>query len=235
MKIESIKVAKGFQYSDAPQRSPEWIAIRAPRVGSSDLYRWMAVSKRDGKTPLKARQDVERELAFAKTFNIPFSKFTHAAMQEGIDNEDFLADQYAQVKKVELIKVGCAYNDVFVASPDRAIKGENGGVELKWLYDTVWSEVVANNKPIDDHYKQMQGQMWAFGWEFVDYVAGDGNTGRFIVIRVKRDQALIKEIMESVKAVKDVKPMSTKNVYEFNAGVPETVKDTGVNPWQSSN
>ena len=42
MIIKPITPAEGFSYSDAPQRSPEWIAIRAPRIGASEIGGYMA-------------------------------------------------------------------------------------------------------------------------------------------------------------------------------------------------
>lgn len=216
--ISQIKAAKGFAYSDAPQRSPEWLAIRAPRVGASDLGRWMAVSKSNGK-PLKGRLDLEREIAFSKAFGAPFSKFTTGAMQAGIDNEDFVADQYSSQMGVVTEKCGCFYNDYFVASPDRLV-GEDGLVEIKWLFDASWSAVVESGEPLPEHYLQMQGQLWASGRKWVDYVAANGNTGRFVVITVKPDADVIAQIAESVPAVADIAPMATDGIFAFSGTVP---------------
>lgn len=229
MKLATITGAKGFDYSDAPQRSPEWLAIRAPRIGASELGKWMAVGKRDGK-PLKARLDLEREIAFSKAFGVPFSKFTNAAMQAGIDNEDFVADQYSSQMGVALEKCGCFYNDYFVASPDRLI-GDEGLVEVKWLFDASWSEVVETGEPQPDHYLQMQGQLWATGRKWCDYVAANGNTGRFIVITVKRDEDVIKQIKDSVPAVADIAPMATDGVFAFIGALPAIEQATGEVIW----
>jgi predicted phage-related endonuclease len=229
MKIAQIIAPKGFKYSDAPQKSPEWLAIRAPRVGASELGALMGKGKKD--QYLAPRKKLLRELAFQKVLGVPFSKFVSGAMQEGIDNEDFVANEYSSQMGVALEKVGCFYNKHFVASPDRKIAGKNAGVEIKWLYDNEWSEVVENQKPKDEHYLQVQGQMWATGWDYVDFVAGNGNTVRFVVLRVKRDEATIKEIAKEVKIVDEVEPMKIDNVFEFNGGVPESVKDEGENIW----
>lgn len=229
MKINTLTAAEGFQYSDAPQKSPEWIGIRAPRVGASELGALMGKGVKG--QYLAPRKQLLREIAFSKRFNVPFSKFTNAAMQAGIDNEDFVAEQYAKQAKVELAKVGCFYNDEFVASPDRVIVGQNAGVEIKWLYDNAWSLVVENNEPEADHVLQMQGQMAATGWDYVDYVAANGNTGQFIVIRVERDEDKIAEILEEVKAVAEVLPMEVKNVYKFTTEPPTPVVDEGDTKW----
>lgn len=226
VKVEQIKVAKGFKYSDAPQRSPEWLGIRAPRIGASDIGKYMAKGVKG--QYLAGRKEVEKKIAFSKAFGVPFENYVNGAMQAGIDNEDFVADQYSSLHGVVLEKVGCAYNDWFVASPDRRIVGQNKGVEIKWLFDNEWSEVVLTKRPKQDHYDQVQGQMWAFGWDEVDYVAGNGNTGRFIVVTVKRDEDRIKEIMEEGESVLAIKPMSTEGVFEFTTKAPETTKEEDV-------
>lgn len=214
MKIKTITGAKGFDYDAAPQRSPEWVQQHTGRVGASQLGRWLSVSKKDGK-PLKARQDLEKEIAFAKAFNQPFSTYTTSAMQAGIDNEGFVRDQYSSQMGVVVTEAGAFYNDYFIASPDGLI-GDDGGLEIKWLQDTNWAEVVLSNSPLSEHYLQIQGNLYASGRTWWDYIAASANTGRFVVIRVERDEKLIAEIAESVKAVADIAPMNTDGVFQFS-------------------
>jgi len=230
MIVEEIKGAEGFNYSDAPQRSPEWVDIRAPRIGASEIGAYMAKGVKG--QYLAGRKTIEKKIAFSKAFKVPFTNFVTSAMQAGIDNEDFVADQYSSQMGVELRKVGCFYNAWFVASPDRDVVGTDGLVEIKWLFDTEWSEVVLTRAPKQEHYDQMQGQMWATGKKWVDYVAGNGNTGRFIVIRVMRDDERIAEIEAEGESVLAIEPMDTENVFEFTNGVPESIKDTKENPWE---
>lgn len=206
--------AKGFAYDGSPQRSRKWIDLHVGRVGASQLGNWLAVSKRDG-SPLTARLDLEREIAFAKTFQTPFTHFVTKAMQDGIDNEDFIRQQYSDKFKVVVDEVGCFYNDHFVASPDGLVAG-NGGIEIKWLQDTNWTKVLQTRQALDDHYKQIQGNLLATGRQWWDYIAANPNTGRFIVIRVKPDKRLMTQISESVKMVEKVKPFSAKGVFQFN-------------------
>lgn len=219
-KINQITGAKGFNYSDAPQRSPEWLQIRSTRIGASDLGEYMKKGVRG--QYLVGRKNVEQKLAFQKAFGVPFSGYVTGAMQEGIDNEDFVADEYARAKGVELYKTGCFYNDWLVASPDRGIVGQNGGVEIKWLYDAEWSAVTESSQPKYEHYIQMQAQMLTTGWDFVDYVAGNGNTGKFKVVRVLRDPDTIAEIEAERDSVLAIKPMETTEVFSFSTEPPVT-------------
>ena len=221
MLLNTLEVAKGFTYSDAPQKSPEWIAIRAPRIGASEIGAYMAKGMKG--QYLAGRKEVEKKIAYAKAFGVPFEGYVNGAMQAGNDNEEFIANQYAMQQGVELEKIGCAYNDWFVASPDRKIVGQNGGVEVKWLYDKEFAELLLTGFPKNEHYSQMQGQMWAFGWEFVDYVAGNGNTNSFYVVRVNRNDAHIEEIKAEGDSVLAIEPMAVEGVYKFSAQAPSTI------------
>lgn len=218
MKIQAITGAKGFDYSDAPQRSPEWQAIRAPRIGASEIGEYMAKGVKG--QYLAGRKKIEKKIAYAKAFGVPFEGFVNGAMQAGIDNEDFLAQEYEKQTKLITEKVGCFYNDWFVASPDRRILDQNGGVEIKWLYDTEFAELLLTGFPKQEHYDQMQGQMYATGWDFVDYVAGNGNTGKFYVLRIKRNETRISEIEAEGDSVKAIKPMEVENVFSFSQPAP---------------
>ena len=172
---------------------------------------------------LAGRKEAEKKIAYAKAFGVPFEGYINGAMQAGNDNEEFIANQYAMQQGVELEQVGCAYNDWFVASPDRHIVGQNGGVEIKWLFDKEFAELLLTGFPKDLHYDQMQGQMWAFDWEFVDYVAGNGNTNRFYVVRVNRNDARIEEIKAECDSVLAIEPMAVEGVYEFTTQAPSTI------------
>lgn len=220
MKVSSIKPAPGFEYDDSPQRSPRWLEIRAPRIGASEIGEYMAKGVKG--QYLAGRKKVEKKLAYAKAFGVPFEGFVNGAMQAGIDNEDFIAEQYEKQSGLKTEKVGCAYNDWFVASPDRRIVGHKAGVEIKWLYDTEFAELLLTGFPKQEHYDQMQGQMWAFGWDFVEYVAGNGNTGKFYHVSIHRNDKRIEEIEAERESVLAIEPMETKGVYSFSEPAPVT-------------
>lgn len=225
MDIKQVTAPKGVTYSDAPQRSPQWIADRVGKVGASERADWMAVSKRPNKegihTPLKARTDLEQKKAFEKTFNVPFSMYVTGAMQDGIDNEDFVRDEYAKATKQHVQVAGYFFDKHSVASPDGLI-GDDGGLEIKWLQDSNWTKVLAENKPLDDHYVQIQDNLRMSGRTWWDYVAANPNTGRFIIIRVERDEELIAAIAESAPEVEKVEKLTQDNVHQFSTFMPDT-------------
>ena len=222
----NTEVAKGFTYSAAPQRSPEWIAIRAPRIGASEIGAYMAKGVKG--QYLAGRKEIEKKIAYAKAFGVPFQGFVNGAMQAGIDNEDFITQQYAQQQGVEVEQVGCAYSDWLVASPDGKIKGQKGGVEIKWLFDKEFAELLLTGFPKNEHYDQMQAQMLAFDWEFVDYAAGNGNTSSMYIVRVNRNNDRIAEIEAERESVLAIEPMKTEGVYKFTSEAPSmTVEELG--------
>lgn len=242
-------VAKGldFHYDDSPQHSPQWLACKRGRIGSSNTWKWLAVSKRDG-SPLKVRAGYEKELQFERQFNTNFEHFTNAAMDEGNEFEEWIAKQYEKIIGVELKRVGCWYNEWYCVSPDREIVGVKAGVEIKKLYDTSFTEVMANVKALREndqevlaksvavykHWQQMQGQMWAAGWEYVDYVPVNFNSRKMVTIRVRRDEDFIKELAEAVQEPLSVPKFETGAVHNLVDEIPVGLimpDEQGDSPW----
>lgn len=211
-----------FSYYAGEQLTPEWFKIRLGKVTASRLKDWMAVSKAKGKEgqPLKARTDYEKEIMFEREFDRNFERFITQAMQDGIDFEDFAAIQYEKIKKVKVERCGCWYNEFFVASPDRLV-GKDGLLEIKWLKDTNFTEVLETGAPLDDHWKQMQGQMFASGRSWTDYVVGNLNTKKIKIIRVHADKEFHKKLEDSIQEKISVKPFEKKEVYDFVDQIPE--------------
>ena len=232
--ITKVATGEGFQYNGDPQRSPSWIATRVGRVTASRLKDWLAVSKAKKelelpfaeRTPLKPRADYEAELAFERTFKVPFSTYQTSAMEQGQAMESVVAVAYARDSKVEVKPAGVFYNDVFAASPDGLV-GEDGLLEIKWFYDTAFMDVLVNGVP-EDYMFQMQGQLWATGRKWVDFVVGNGNTNMYKVIRVERDEEIIDLIKASLEGGYELPVIDTSNMHEV---VPESERETLANPW----
>jgi predicted phage-related endonuclease len=177
-----------FQYFDGEQRSPEWYALRLGKVTASQLWAWLAVSKaKDGAgKPLKARLDYEKELLFERRFNTSFENFVSEAMQDGIDYEDYARHQYQEVTGNSVEECGAWYNDYFCASPDGVV-GEDGLLEVKIVKDNTFTEILTSGVP-DKWWKQCQGQLWASGRKWCDFVAVNFNTKKIKIIRVLPDK-----------------------------------------------
>lgn len=224
-----------FEYLGAPQKSPEWFKARLGKVTASRLSDWMAVSKAKtgaGK-PLKARLDYEKELMFERQFNTSFETYVNDAMQDGIDYEDFAARQYEKLTGSIVEECGCWYNDYFVASPDRVVYDQTplkvgdhptaeGLLEIKIVKDNTFTEVLTSGVP-DKHMKQIQGQLFASGYAWCDYVCLNFNTKKFVVIRVEPDKEFFEYLELALKENLVTEPFSVKDVHDIQGKIPEGV------------
>ncbi len=209
-----------FYYSGAPQRSPEWLKLRRGLIGASRLSDWLAVSKAKATAgkPLKARLDYEKQLMYERQFNTNFEIYVNSAMQDGIDLEDFGRKQYEQITGNTALECGAWYNDYFVASPDRTV-GDDGLVEIKILKDNSFTEVLIAGVP-EKHWDQIQGQLWASGRAWCDYVAVNLNSKKVAIIRVEPDKEFHEYLAEAVQEQLVQAPFALTNVHDIIGAVP---------------
>lgn len=217
-----------FQYSDAPQKSPEWFELRRGKVTASRLEDWMSVSK--AKTtlgqPLKKRLDYEKELMFERQFNTSFQKWVSTAMQDGVDFEDFGRKQFEEITGLVALECGAWYNDVFCASPDRTV-GDDGLLEVKILKDNSFLEVIAadpattHNGVPEKHWKQVQGQLWASGRARCWYVAVNFNTRKVAIIEVLPDPEFHEWLELIVQEQLVTIPFTLENVHDIKGELPD--------------
>lgn len=209
-----------FEYSDAPQKSPEWHKLRIGKITASRLGDWLAVSKAKNSIgkPLKPRLDYEKELMFERQFNTGFETWVSDAMQDGIDFEMFARRQYEKITGSIVLECGCWYSDLFVASPDGTV-GDDGLVEIKVLRDNSFSSVLEEGVP-DKHWKQIQGQLWASGRKWCDYVAINLNTKKIKIIRVLPDAEFHEWLELAVPEPLTVQPFSNEQLYDFADAIP---------------
>ena len=210
-----------FQYDPTPQRTPGWFATKRGKIGSSRLEDWLATSKAKATLgqPLKARLDYEKELMFERQFGASFNNFVTEAMQDGIDLEDFAAKQYQNITGNSVQEVGCWYNDFFVASPDRIVE-EDGLVEVKIVRDSTFVDVLMNGVP-SKHQKQIQGQLWASGRAWCDYVCLNLTTKKIAIIRVFPDTEFHEYLVESVQEKLVVEPFKLDTVHDIVGALPD--------------
>lgn len=223
-----------FEYSNAPQKSPEWFALRRGKVTASRLEDWLSVSKsKDPKVlgkPLKKRLDYEKELMFERQFNTNFETYVNSAMQDGIDYEDFARKQYEKATDCTVQEVGCWYNDYFVASPDGLViingKDEGDGlVEIKILKDNSFTEVLVSGVP-DKHWKQIQGQLWASNAEWCDYIALNFNTRKFVIIRVLPDKEFFEYLELAIPEELVTQQFAITNVHDVVGELPSELDES---------
>lgn len=226
-----------FEYAPVIQRSPDWFNIRKGRVTASRLSDWLAVSKAKGKegTPLQARKDYERELWFERKFGVSYNNYVSEAMLDGQDYEDLTIRQYEKIKGVKVENCGIYYNDYFAASPDGLV-GE-GLVECKVVRDNTFTEILLGGVP-EKHYKQIQGQLWASGKKWCDYVALNLNTKKISIWRVEPNQEFISGLENSVQEPLTVEEVDLSELYDVSGALPdrmtmglESTKSNNVDQW----
>lgn len=210
-----------FEYFAGEQRTQPWFDLRIGKVTASRLEDWLSVSKAKGKegTPLKARLDYEKELMFERQFGVGYENFVSSAMQDGIDFETFAVRQYEKIKGVQVVSVGAWYNDLFVASPDGGVADE-GIVEVKVVRDNSFTDVLINGVP-PKHWKQIQGQLWASGRKWCDYIVINLNTEKIKIIRVLPDQEFFDWLEIAVPEKLVVAEFSTEDLFDFQEKAPE--------------
>lgn len=210
-----------FEYLDVVQRTPEWFKARMGHVTASRLSDWMAVSKAKGKegTPLKAREDYERELWFERKFGVSFNNYVSEAMLDGQDFEEFACLQYEKITKTAVRYCGIFFSDEFAASPDRLV-GTDGLIETKIVRDNTFTEILLIGVP-EKHYKQIQGQLWASGRKWCDYVAINLNTRKISIWRVTANADFQKELEESLKVPISVEEVSLSELHDIQGELPE--------------
>lgn len=224
-----------WQYYAGAQRTPVWYQLRIGKVTASRLDDWLAVSKAKGKEgqPLAKRTAYERELQYERQFGVAYQNYVSDAMLDGIELEDFARKQYQLISGNRAEPCGAWHNDHFVASPDSEVypKGSNnadpdnaeGLLEIKIVRDNTFSEILLSGVP-QKHWRQVQGQLWASGKQWCDYVAVNLNTKKIKVIRVEPDAEFHEWLELAVPEPISVPPFSEDNLYDISGDIP-----TGIN------
>lgn len=214
-----------FEYFAGEQRTKPWYDLRIGKITASRLEDWLAVSKAKatlGK-PLKGRLDYEKELMYERQFGVAFENYVSSAMQDGIDFEDFAITQYEKKRGVKVVPVGAWYNDLFCASPDGGVDDE-GIVEVKVLKDNSFTEVLINGVP-PKFYKQIQGQLWASGRKWCDFIAINLATRKVKVIRVLPDLEMHEYLELSIQEKLVVAEFDESDLFDFIDDAPVYVPE----------
>lgn len=145
-------------------------------------------------------------------------QFHNKWMQYGNDTE-FEAREFYQQFTLNAISNGGIWiaSDWFCASPDGKIEGKNGGIELKCPAVNTYLAYIESlqkfgvTKVPTEYYLQMQAQMLATGWDFVDYMPYYSGELKQLLTRVYRDELVINQMLVRLdEAVKDAEIMIDK-------------------------
>lgn len=210
-----------FEYFAGEQRTAPWFQLRIGKVTASRLEHWLSVSKAKNKEgqPLQKRIDYEQELQYERQFGVSYDNYVSDQMQDGIEFERFAVRQYEKQRSVTVVDVGAWFNNDFVASPDGGVD-DKGIVEVKIVRDNTFSSILSGGVP-QAHWKQCQGQLWASGREWCDYIAANLNTKKVKIIRILPDKEFHAWLEIAVPEPLTVEPFSDENLYDFVDVLPE--------------
>lgn len=148
-------------------------------------------------------------VAFERVTGKRQHQFYNKWMQYGNDTE-FEARENYTLETLNTVSNGGIWiaSDWFCASPDGKIEGENGGLEIKCPAVNTYLAYLTNSKIPTDYYLQMQAQMLATGWNFVDYMPYYSSELKQLLTRVERDELVINQMLVRLdEAVCDAKIM----------------------------
>ena len=187
------------------QGSPEWLQLRCGVVTASNFT--AVLSKGTTRKTYLMKLVAER-----LTGEVPES-FSNKATQWGTDHEPMARANY------ELETGACVNGIAFIAvddwvgvSPDGLI-GDDGLIEIKCPNTTTHIETFLSNKMPTKHKPQVQGQLWASGRQWCDFVSYDPRLPgkELFITRVVRDDDYIAEIEAAInKFVDEMKTIIEK-------------------------
>lgn len=195
-------------YLHVEQGSDEWKAARLGHITASNMADVMSKGK-DGKESA-TRYKYKVKLVAERLSGVAAESFSNAAMQWGIETEQFACIAYEAAKDVLVDKTGFWLHPEIKwigVSPDRLV-GDDGLLEVKCPNTTTHLDYVFDNKVPSDYMKQIQCQLWVTGRKWCDFISFDPRLpkrNQLLVIRVERDEDMISKMAaECVKFLAEV-------------------------------
>jgi putative phage-type endonuclease len=188
-------IASGGDPRNVAQGTDEWKAIRLGHVTASCISDVMG--KGVGRHKYMVRLLAERLIGEAG------ESFTNAAMQWGVDQEQFAAIAYEAKTNVLTDKTGFwLHPDIpwVGVSPDRLV-GDDGLVEIKCPNTTTHLDYLFDAKVPAEYVKQIQMQLWVTRRAWCDFVSFDPRLpprNQLLIVRVERDHKLIAQMQDEV-------------------------------------
>lgn len=183
-----------MKHYDVDQNSEDWDKLRLGKFTASmfsDLFM-------DKKTV--TYQKVIIKVAYEQVTGESEEAYSNKWMQRGHEKEPFAAENYEILTFNSLENAGFyEYNDFVGASPDRKIVGQNGGCEFKCPSFQVYNEYLETQKIPKSYFWQIHGQLLCTGWDFIDYMPYSHPNLKQILIRVERDEDILKVLKEKLE------------------------------------
>lgn len=177
---------------DCVQGTDEWFRARMGMPTASKFSHILAQG--EGKMRRKYLLQLAGEIITDK----PATEFKSEAMQRGNDMQASAMSAYALLTNVSPQTVGFIKNGKVGCSPD-ALVGKDGIVEFKTHEPHILIERLLGTGPRDEHFAQLQGNLWVTEREWVDHVAYWPDMPLYRK-RYRRDEHFISKLKISVDA-----------------------------------
>jgi putative phage-type endonuclease len=201
-------------YINIEQGSEEWKIARLGHVTASNMADVM--SKGKGNSEAIGRYKYKVRLVAERLTQTAAESFSNAAMEWGIEQEQFACIEYESRLETFVDKTGFWLHPTIQwlgVSPDRLV-GDDGLIEVKCPNTTTHLGYWLENKIPADYYKQIQCQLWVTGRKWCDFVSYDPRLpkrNQLLVIRAERDESLIKEMeSETIQFLSEVNQLIIK-------------------------
>jgi len=201
-------------YINLEQGSDAWKLARLGHVTASNIAEVM--SKGKGTAEAIGRYKYKVKLVAERLTGAAGESYANAAMQWGIEQEQFACIEYEAATNQFVDKVGFVLHPEIQwlgVSPDRFV-GHEGLIEVKCPNTTTHLDYLFENKVPSEYYKQIQCQLWVTGRQWCDFVSYDPRLpkrNQLLIVRTERDEKLIAEMKtETEKFLDEVKTLIMK-------------------------
>ncbi|CAB4127070.1 phage_rel_nuc, putative phage-type endonuclease [uncultured Caudovirales phage] len=201
-------------YINIEQGSDEWKLARLGHVTASNMADVM--SKGKGSAEAIGRYKYKVRLVAERLTQTAAESFSNAAMEWGVEQEQFACIEYEAATNQFVDKTGFWLHPnipYLGVSPDRLV-GDKGLIEVKCPNTTTHLGYLFEGKIPTDYYKQIQCQLWVTDREWCDFVSYDPRLpkrNQLLIVRTERDESLIAEMKaETLKFLDEVENLIIK-------------------------
>jgi putative phage-type endonuclease len=186
--------------SDIEQGSDEWKQSRIGKATASRISDIVAKTKTGYST---SRANYMAQLVVERMTNQVAESYSNAAMEWGIENEEFARAAYEAKTGNMVDQVGAIDHPriaLSAASPDGLV-GDDGCLEIKCPNTATHIETLLGDEPAKKYYDQMQWQMVCANRSWCDFVSFDPRMPahlQLFVKRIERNDIYIAELESEV-------------------------------------
>lgn len=180
------------------QTSPAWLHARLGIITASNFGK--VISRGRGASPSKTKKSYMLQLVAETLTEKVREKFPTYDMVRGILQEPDARAEYEFRYGIQVDRVGFAIKDGYVGCSPDGLVGPDGAIEIKSVIPEIQIETVIGNKLPTKHKPQVQGTMYVFDLNWVDFVSYSPllDQNFLFVIRVLRDDKYIDMLREKI-------------------------------------